>query len=318
MDDFTRNFFGPIQTATVYNLKSLNTRASASNVNVTGNTLSHIYKVGKDARNNILKKGLRDDALQSIVFDEDRKREVKEAFANEYNDAVIHEIIEGLKNGKRVYYVEFSDKDHFHNKVFFEYNALREDIDDEDYVPSSSDDEEEDVEEEMERFTSNKLLTLIKSKLENKTFISKGDENDLRGVYAYALQDSYQGFIDDNDEVLDLYNMLLNENIENTDIDIKKFYPDDLSEDDFAFRFKNFKYSKGNNDQNPLQLFANDEELLMNLQDENRESIAEKVLRDNGISIYVIKSTKLDREGNTMELKGLLYKNRDGDTNYFE
>ena len=145
MDDFKRNFFQEIQTPKVYNLKNLNTSsASESNVNVTGNTLSHIYKVGKDARTNILKKSLRDDALQSIVFDEDRKREVKEAFADEYKDVVIHEIVEGLKNKKRVYYVEFSDKDHFHNKVFFEYNVLREDSEDEDYVPSSSDEEEEE------------------------------------------------------------------------------------------------------------------------------------------------------------------------------
>lgn len=317
MDDFNRNFFGPIQTATVYDLRMLNTSSAASNVNVTGNTLSHIYKVGKDARNNVLKKGLRDDALQSIVFDEDRKREVKEAFTVEYNDAVIHEIVEGLKNGKRVYYVEFSDKTHFHNKVFFEYNVSREDSDDEDYVPSS-DDEEEDVEEEMERFNNDKLLTLIKSKLENKTFKSKGDENDLRGVYAYALQDSYDGYIDNDENVLQLYNKLLNENIENIDIDIENFYPDDLSEGEFAFKFKNFEYSKGNNDRNPLKLFETDEELLINLRDENREYIAGKVLGENGISIYVVTSTKLDREGNTIELKGLLYKNRNGDNNYFE
>ena len=115
-----QNFVNAIQNDKIRSLSLKKVSGvTKSNVNIAGATLFGIYNFGKDARDNVLKKGIRDAAFQEVVFNEDRKREVEEAFLNEYTDAVVHKIVEVLKNSKRVYYVEFSDKNHFHNKVLY-------------------------------------------------------------------------------------------------------------------------------------------------------------------------------------------------------
>ena len=154
---------------------------------------------------------------------------------------------------------------------------------------------------------------MINTYLEGKTLISY-EKNILRAVYAYAIQEMWD--FDDNDDAFKLYNNLLDESMETEDIEITNFYNQYLPELTFSFKLKQLQYSKGNNDKNPQKLFVNDNELMNTLRNEDREEWATRVLDDAGISVYLIKSTTV-RRNKTINLKGLLYKDIDGNSNYY-
>jgi len=274
-------------------------------------TLLKMYEVSGHMRSNSLRQTVQDFTMGNILYSQSERDNVIESFRASHGEPVeVHSIIKAKRfvPADQWYYIEFSDKVHFHNKVKFEMHVVSEQteevsLDLESYDSDLDPDYVDDLEYDIQSYNDAKFLRQVGGVLGDQTLYFRSEKNDLRNVYAYYLM------LMNLDEG-DLFARLLDKSVADEDIVITNFFSGNMSPE--VEEWKALVFAKGRMIDS---LFATDVYLVRNLQEYDPwGERALSALEEAGIEIYMIKSS-IEKNDTVFYFSGLISINK-GNVDY--
>lgn len=265
-------------------------KGESADVEASSEVLMKMYEVRGHMRSNSLRETVKDFTMGNILYSQSERETVVERFRASYDDPVeVHSVIKAKRfvPSDPRYYIEFSDKTHFHNKVKFAMQVVSKPTEevslsldlssyDSDLDPDYEDDDA--LLYDIADYNDAQFVRQVNKVLGDMTLEWRSEKNDLRNVYAYYL-------LLMKPLNLPLLATLLDDSISDEDVEITNFFSDDLILE--VQEWKGLKYKKA---KQSVSLFNNDTDLCRNLSSFEWGDRAREALERVDISIYLIRA----------------------------